>query len=157
MLGVGVFGSTLAANITLGTNDTFQFGQGVVQATACDAAITVAPGSSFTNAVGAGSFKFGTVTLSGVDKTACDGKTFTIKAYDNTAGSSPLAIFATSATAAYFTWDGVGTDSASYSNAVAAVTGTTVVETADGTGATITFTVPQALASTIYKVTLETS
>lgn len=42
-------GSTFAANINLNNNQAVEFGQGVVQATACDNQITVTPFSTFVN------------------------------------------------------------------------------------------------------------
>jgi len=42
-------GSTLAANINLNNNQAVEFGQGMVQATACDNQITVTPFSTFVN------------------------------------------------------------------------------------------------------------
>ena len=46
---IAVFGSTLAASITLNSGSV-EFGQGVSQTTACDSDITVAPTATFTKA-----------------------------------------------------------------------------------------------------------
>jgi len=83
LVGMVTFGSTFAANINLNAGGPVEFGQGVVQATACDNDITVAPFSTFVNATGAGSHKFTSLTVSGIDSSSdkCDGKTFVIKAY----------------------------------------------------------------------------
>ena len=68
LVAVPVIGTTLAASITIGTsNAAINFGQGVVQATACDSAVTVTAATSFTNSTGAGSFKTGDVTITGLD------------------------------------------------------------------------------------------
>jgi len=85
---VPIFKSTFAAQITI-ANGPVQFGQGVVQAVACDAEILVRPESAFVNVSGAGSYKLLQVVLTGIDE-ACDGKAFAIKIYDD-AGGSPLA------------------------------------------------------------------
>ena len=84
---VPIVKTTLAAQITI-ANGPVQFGQGVVQAVACDDQVLVTPKSRFTNEVGAGSFSLLEVTVSGINAT-CDGKSFAIKVYDN-AGASPL-------------------------------------------------------------------
>ena len=93
--------TTLAGTITIGTNNRVEFGQGIVNTAACDDAITVTPGASFTN-TGSNSdtFTVTTLTLSGVEAAAttnCLGKYLTVKAY---AGSSGTAM----------TWDTSGTD-----------------------------------------------
>lgn len=147
LLGVGVFGSTLAANISINAGGAFQFGQGLVQATTCDAAITVTPASTFTNASGAGAFYFGQVSISNVDATACDGKTFTIKAYGDTGAA--LTLFSTTS-AISFGWDGVAPYAATNQTSGATVT------MATGTDAVVTWTSSLA-ATSVYKVTLETS
>ena len=66
---VPVIGSTLAANISLGSG-TIEFGQGYQSTTTCDSSILVTPASTFD---GEGSFDLTSVVLSGIDST-CDGK-----------------------------------------------------------------------------------
>ena len=85
---VPLFKSTFAAQITI-ANGPVQFGQGVVQAVACDAEILVSPESAFVNESGAGSYKLLQVVLTDIDED-CAGKAFAIKIYDD-AGASPLA------------------------------------------------------------------
>jgi hypothetical protein len=100
LLGIGALaavtgiGSTLAANITLnGSNlETVEFGQGVVTTAACDSSITVTPVTAFVNDPTNSYFELDTIDLSDVDA-LCANKWFVIRAYDNNAGSSPLAIF----------------------------------------------------------------
>ena len=88
--GVMTVGSTLAASVTIGSG-AITFGQGVAQAAACDSSITLTPGAGFVNDEDAGSFKLATITVSGVDL-GCDGKTFIIKAWDNSASSDALVL-----------------------------------------------------------------
>jgi hypothetical protein len=106
-------GSTLAANITLNTDDAVEFGQGVVTTAACDGDITIAPSSIFVNPSPAPSgspattarFDLGTIALSDVDTSTlaggdtttegCDGTTLTIKAYGDS-GDTALALETTS-------------------------------------------------------------
>lgn len=83
LVGVIALGSTLAASINLNGGGPVEFGQGVTQTTACDNDITVTPFSTFVNEAGAGSHKFTSLEISGIDSSSdkCDGKTFVIKAY----------------------------------------------------------------------------
>ncbi len=153
MAGVGVFGTTLAANITLGTDNEFQFGQGVVQTTRCDDAITVIPTSAFANtalvgsgsgSTGGGSFNFGGINLTGI-ATACSGKTFTLKAYGDTGDALEVI---TGVSTVSFVWNAA-------SAATTVTAGTTV--TPGATTAGVVFTSPALTAVSIFKVTLETS
>jgi hypothetical protein len=83
LVGVVALGSTLAASINLNSGGPVEFGQGVVQTTACDDEITVTPISTFVNAVGYGSHMFTSLRISGIDSSEgkCSGKRFLIKAY----------------------------------------------------------------------------
>ena len=89
VLGVGVIvgvialGSTLAADISLNLGAPVEFGQGIAQTTACDDDITITPFSTFVNEEEAGSHKFTSLQVSGIDSSSgkCDGKSFVIKAY----------------------------------------------------------------------------
>jgi len=85
LVAVPVVGTTLAASITLNSNDAIQFGQGVVQAVACDSdGITVTPASSFDNdaTFSNASFFVDSVILTGISD-ACSGSTFSVKIYDS--------------------------------------------------------------------------
>ncbi len=123
--GVLAIRSTLAADITLNLGAPVEFGQGVAQTTACDDDITVTPFSTFVNATGAGSHKFTSLKISGIDSTSdnCSGKTFLIKAYGDS-GRLDLFNYSDSSTsedddyssieitdnAGVFTWTSDGTD-----------------------------------------------
>lgn len=141
--GVSVFGSTLAASVTINSGSAFQFGQGIVQATACDSAITVSATNAFTNASGGGTFKVNTITLSDIAST-CHGKVFKISAYPDTSTVLTLA--------------GTASITSTYDNATpsssSASAGVTV--TSSGAGSvTYTITNPVLDASTVAKLTLE--
>ena len=86
LVGVVALGSTLAASINLNGGGPVEFGQGVTQTTACDSEITVTPFSTFVNAPGAGSHKFTSLKISGINSSegSCSGKSFLIKAYSDT-------------------------------------------------------------------------
>ena len=150
--GVAVFGSTLAASVTINSGAAFQFGQGIVTASACDSAITVAATNTFTNATGGtGTFKVNTVTVSGIAD-ACDGKTFKISAYNDTANSTALNLVSGSVTAALFTYN-----KTTPASSTGKATGTTLSGTAstDAGSVTITIDTPYLDASTVNKLTLE--
>lgn len=83
LVAVPAIGSTLAANITIGTNSTVQFGQGTATAAACDSSITVVPNASFTETDN--SFTLGSVTVSDLDWSACASKTLRFRFYPTTA------------------------------------------------------------------------
>jgi len=92
LVGALAIGSTFASNISLNSGNNFEFGQGIATTTACDGdGIEVTPYSSFTNAPGAVTHKLTSIRISGIDSSACDGKTFRIKAYGD--GPDPLDLF----------------------------------------------------------------
>ena len=98
-LGIGllalslVLGNTLAANISLNSGGNVEFGQGVALTTACDDEVTVTPYSTFVNETGAGDFIFTNLSVSGISED-CDGKIFTIKAYED-GSDDPLDLYLT--------------------------------------------------------------
>lgn len=154
LLALPLIGTTLAASISINSNSSVQFGQGVIQATACDEAITVTANTSFTNASGAGSFNVDTITLSGIAD-ACSAKTFTVRAYDTTT-ATPLTVNSggTPTTALVF----VPTISGSCTIAVTGSTFTTSVCTYSSNNNSVAIKVPTTLsAASVYKFTLETS
>jgi hypothetical protein len=141
--GITALGSTLASSVTV-SSGAITFGQGVAQATACDSAITLTPAASFTNASGAGSFKLGSIAVTDLDATACNGKTFVIKAWGDT--GSALTLF------------GSATAITSVVNATKSSSTTTSGSTVSSgalTAITYTITTPTLDAGDIYKLTIE--
>jgi len=98
VVALATLGSTLAGSININSGQNVEFGQGVSVTASCDvtAGITLAPTAAFINAEGTGTFNLGTIAFSGIDST-CVGKVFTLKAYDNVAGSAPLTLVTTGA------------------------------------------------------------
>jgi hypothetical protein len=166
LVAVPVVGTTLAASITIGTdNAAINFGQGVVQATACDAAITVTTASTFANAAynsaspttSGGSFNLGDVTISGIS-TDCNAKKFVINVfpdsstsvgvceitnYNGSVAATPVAV-ASATQCANNTTAGV-----TYTSTTNATNGTIVVNFGSATS--------KIAASGVFKVTVETS
>lgn len=151
---VPTIGSTLAGSITV-SSGSVEFGQGSVQTAACDSTLTVTPTSTFTNATGAGTFKVGTVVISGIAD-ACSGKTFKIKAYADTGTILTLSTGGADAAACVATYTMASTTNSISSQASNDCVGT--VSTYSAGANSITFTPTTVLASTtVYKFTLETS
>lgn len=141
--------STLAANINLSSANAVEFGQGVQISSACDSSITLTPQVSFVNSVGGGSFYFKKFTLSNIDVNACNGISFTLKAYNNSS-STPLTLFSTNTSA-------VIVDSGTAFSVAASQSGLTLSDTSTTGAFTASFASPAALASEVFSLTLETS
>jgi hypothetical protein len=146
---IAVLGSTFAANISLNSGGSLEFGQGVSQTTACDGdGIDVTPTAGFTNSAGGGAFNFNSVSLAGVAP-ACNGKTFTINAYgDSSSNALQLA---------------TGPSSTAITNATVAFTGATTslgtrgltIATSSATAFSVTFATPSSTAGAVFKLTLQ--
>ena len=141
--------TTLAANISLNSGGRVEFGQGMSLTAACagSTALTVTPNSSFINTAGAGDFYFKSVTVSGIPS-SCNGVDFQLSAYDSVT-STALPIFGTSKTVASV-WNNGG----NYQGGKGWV-GSNITS---GSGTfTVSFTTPVALASTVERLTLQSS
>ncbi len=139
--------TTFAANVSLNSGQTNEFGQGVLQTVACSAGtnLTMTPASTFINSSGAGGMYFSSATVSNIPS-SCNGADFTINAFGSTA-SIPLAIFNGNATSAVV-YDNAGTFQIG-----SGISGATVTS---GSGTfTITFTTPVAFSASIYKLTIQ--
>ena len=157
---IAVLGSTLAANISLGSAAGIEFGQGVQVTAACDSSITVTPTVNFVNAAGGGTFYLSTIALTGIDltdDTKCEGKVFTLNAYDDSS-ATPLQLATSS----------VDNSSAISAATFANSTGSTYVGTQGisvtgsgdgGTSGAITlgFGTPSSTSGAVYKITLQSS
>jgi hypothetical protein len=144
----------------MNSSQAVEFGQGVSVTAACDVTggITLAPSASFVNvANGTGSFNLGTIAFSGIDST-CAGKVFTLKAYDNTAGSSPLTLVTTGTSTTWnyatFAFSSPGSTTHSSNTNVGNYTSAAATTGTIDLGWTDTRTVS---ATNVYKFTLESS
>jgi hypothetical protein len=76
-------GSTFAANVTINTSNSLEYGQGLTQAAACNPSIKIIPTNKFVNSAGGGAFYLETLTVQdtttatavGIGLGNCDGKT----------------------------------------------------------------------------------
>lgn len=84
-------GSTFAANITINTTDSLEYGQGLTQALACQATINVTPSNRFVNSAGGGAFYLETITVTDTETVSnstglsrCIGKSIKVSVFGNT-------------------------------------------------------------------------
>ena len=140
------FQSTLAGNISLSSGTGIEFGQGFSQAVACsgNTDLTLTPRSSFING-SPGAHYLNSVTVSGIPD-SCFGVDFTINAYGDS-DNSPLALFNSTSTNAVV-YDEAGTFSLGTGSNGMTLTGSA------GTF-TVTFTVPVAQSSSVFKLTMQ--
>ena len=153
---IAVFGSTLAANISLGSG-TLEFGQGVQVTAACDNSITLTPKVNFVNSAGGGTFFLSTIGFSNLDassSTTCQGKTLTLSAYGDS-GATPIQIATAGSTAVTAATVGInaGAPTSSAGTVVAGATGTNSSALAFDLG----FTTPSATSGAVYKLTLQSN
>ena len=154
VLGIGVISgvfalsSTLAASINLNSGDPVEFGQGIVQTTACSNgdSLIVTPLSSFTNAAGEGSFKFTAVTVSDIPE-SCDGVDFLISAYNTTGDALP--IFNTDSTVAT-----IFNDAGTFKRGIGSA-GMTVASTTESF--TVEFITPVTVSTDVARVTIQST
>ena len=144
-----VVGSTFAASINLNPGQNVEFGQGISIATSCDSEITLTPISSFVNASGNGAFYFSGFTVSNIDTTACNGRSFSLSAYGNSE-SLPIALFDTKTVA-------IVNDSGTAFVVASDQLGFSLSDTSTVGAFTTVFATPVALASSVSKITLQSS
>ncbi len=163
---VAVLGPTLAANISLGTGSSLEFGQGVQVTAACDSAITLSPKVTFVNNSTNPQFYFSTVSFSGVDAraanqgttvdggTGCSGRTLTLNAYGDSS-ATPISFATASNALVSAATIGITTGT------ITAANGFTISNTANLSSATASFDLgissPAATSGAIYKLTLQSS
>jgi hypothetical protein len=163
---VAVLGSTLAANISLGTGSSLEFGQGVQVTTACDNAITLSPRANFVNSSTTPNFFMSTVSFSGVDArsagqgtevgggTGCLGRIFTLNAYGDTS-ATPIAF--ASASGAGVSVATVGINSTTPTTSPGFVIGNTANLGTATSSFDLGVVTPNATAGAIFKLTLQSS
>jgi hypothetical protein len=139
--------TTLAANISLGSNGPVEFGQGILQTTACSGStpLSLTPTSSFVNVSGGGAYYFSSIKVSNIPS-SCNGQDFTLRAYGETS-SAQLALYNSTSTNAVVVND-AGTFQLGMGSAGMSIT------QSSGTF-TVTFTTPVAPSSTVFRITIE--
>lgn len=161
---VAAVGSTFAANITINTNNSLEYAQGVTQAAACNPGILIVPANRFVNTAGAGSFILETITVTDTASVTtsttvgfgkCAGKTLRLRAFGNSgnaltlsAGSTPAYCDVTLANPAFNTGTSKVDASVTSSECVATITKLPK-------GFDLAFNTPTLPAADIFKITIE--
>ena len=144
--------TTLAANISLNSGGSVEFGQGMVATTACSGStnLTITPTTTFTNVSGGGSYKLSGLTVGNIPSD-CYGKDFVIRAYGSTS-STALALFNTSSTdVAVFNNSGSFNVGATDNNGPSGMS----VTTGSTSQFTVRFSTPVSSSSDVSKLTIE--
>jgi hypothetical protein len=151
---VAVLGSTLAANISLGTGSALEFGQGVQVTSACDDSITLSPQVTFKNSANP-VFMLSTVSFTGVDATSgkCQGKTLLLNAY-NTSDATPLQL-ATFSTNTPVTTATVGINATTPTSAAGTVVVYKSGQNSDSLAFDLGFSTPSSTSGAVAKLTLQ--
>ena len=160
---VAVLGSTLAANISLGSTS-LEFGQGVQTTAACDSSITLSPKVTFVNGANP-VFMLSTVSFSDVDTrtagssltsggTGCAGKTLQLNAYGDTS-ATPLQLATVSSQPVSVATVGITTSTITTS-AGFTITGVTSAGTALA-GFDLGIGTPSSTSGAVYKLTLQSN
>ena len=157
-LSYSLLGSTFATNISMSTGRV-EFGQGIVQALACDNSVTLTPYATFANASGASAnYKLTAIRLTDMGA-GCWGKDIIIKVYNST-DSTPLNLYQTGG-ATNYSQIRVYNDSGVFNLQDAGLTSNELSNITDGFQVTLfnsasPASVAQSLASDIYKISIET-
>ena len=151
---IAVLGSTLAANISLGSGTGIEFGQGVQVTSACDPSITISPKVTFVNSATNPQFFLSTISFTGVDSTSngCQGKTLILNGYGDSL-ATPLQLATSGATAVTNATIGitVGNPTSAAGTTISGVAGANSTSHAFDLG----FTIPSSTSGAIYKLTLQ--
>jgi len=152
---VAVLGSTLAANISLGTGSAIEFGQGVQVAAACDSAITLSPRANFVNGANP-QFFLSTISFSDVDGrasgTGCQGKTLTLNAYGDVS-ATPLQLATVSSSAVSVATIAINGSTPTTSAGFVIANGLNLA--ASTSSFDLGITTPSATAGAVFKLTLQ--
>jgi hypothetical protein len=152
---VAVLGSTLAANISLGTGSAIEFGQGVQVAAACDSAITLSPRANFVNGANP-QFFLSTISFSDVDGrasgTGCQGKTLTLNAYGDVS-ATPLQLATSGSTAVSVATIAINGSTPTTSAGFVIANGLNLA--ASTSSFDLGITTPSATAGAVFKLTLQ--
>ena len=157
ILGYSMLGSTFASNIALSTGRV-EFGQGTTQALACDNNVTITPYATFANATGANAkYKLTTIKVSDVG-VGCWGDDLLIRVYDSVT-ATPLTLYQTGGSTNYDfirVYDNNGVFNLQSSGLVTGdITQITNGFQVNLYNSAATPSVAQALATSVYKISIE--
>lgn len=135
-IALGLIGTTLAANISIG-NGRIEMGQGLYKITACDQWVAI--GLNPTEAIYGGKSRVASMDLVGLDPRLCKDVVFRIKMFKNSDLNTPLGIFT----------GVVGTDTATALAETGTVTSLMIYDTATVSYPTTTYNYYAARALTL--------
>ena len=152
LLGVGAFlSTTLAANISIGTGGTLEFGQGVQVTAACSGStpLTIQPAATFVNESGGGAYYFQGYKVSNIPN-SCQGVDFAINAYSETS-SAMLPLFNNNA----------GTSMVYNNGGTSELNGQVIagqtITTHSASSFTVVFSTPVALSKNVARITIQST
>ena len=154
-------GSTFAANITINTSNSLEYGQGLTQAVACESTVSVTPINRFVNSAGGGAFYLETITVTDTETVSnstglsrCIGKSIKISVFGNT-GTAQQFGSVTSCTVPVTAHSASGTG---YTNGITSTglscSGLQAAPVTGGFSIGITGS-PSLLAGDVYKIAIE--
>ena len=149
---LAVKGSTFAANITINTNNSLEYGQGMTALTSCsgNTSINLRPINNFSNGSGSdGQFKFASLEVSNIPS-SCDGSKFILSAFDSSTGTA-LALYNTNTSTVTVIKKSDNTFQLGVNQE-----GISLV-TNSASSFTVSFTTPVATANTVYKLTIQSA
>jgi hypothetical protein len=141
--------TTLAANISIGTGDSIEFGQGIQVSTACsgNTALTIKPELTFVNSSGAGDYYFSGYTISNIPN-SCQGVDLSINAYGETS-SAMLPLFNSNASTS-MVYNNAGT----YELNGSVIAGQSIT-TNSTSSYSVNFTTPVAMSKNVARLTIQ--
>jgi hypothetical protein len=154
-------GSTFAANITINSTDSLEYGQGLTQAVACESSISVTPVNRFINVADGGAFYLETITVTDTETVSnstglskCIGKSIKVSVFGNT-GNAQTYGSVTSCTVPVTAYSASGTG---YTHGITS-TGLSCsglqVTPVNGGFALSTTATPTLAAANVYKIAIE--
>jgi hypothetical protein len=155
-------GSTFAANITINTTDSLEYGQGLTQAVACESSISVTPVNRFINSAGGGAFYLETITVTDTETVSnstglskCIGKSIKVSVFGNT-GTALTYGSVTSCTVPVTAYSASGTPTYTHGITSTGLSCSGLQATpVTGGFALSTTSEPDLAAANVYKITIE--
>jgi len=159
---LAAIGSTFAANITINTTDSLEYGQGLTQAVACESTISVTPVNRFINSAGGGAFYLETITVTDTETVSnstglskCIGKSIKVSVFGNT-GTALTYGSVTSCTVPISAYSASGTPTYTHGITSSSLSCSGLQATpVNGGFALSTTSTPDLLAGNVFKIAIE--
>jgi hypothetical protein len=156
-------GSTFAANITINTSNSLEYGQGLTQAVACESTISVTPVNRFINSANGGAFYLETITVTDTETVSnstglskCIGKSIKVSVFGNTGDALTFGGTVTSCTVPISAYSASGTPTYTHGITSSSLSCTGLQATPVNGGFAISTTgTPALAAANVYKIAIE--